>query len=75
MADAAAKGRLHVSRPARQTISVETVCEIRGMVANGMTRKAVAEHFGIARSYVSEIVSGKRRQYDAPLTVALEKVG
>lgn len=38
------------------------------------SRAAVGGDFGIARTTVSEIVTGKRRQYDAPLRPALEQV-
>lgn len=75
MLDAARKGRLHVARPGRQKVTAAQIELIRHRVASGELHKAVAADFGIARNTVSEIMSGKRRQYDAPLQVQLKQVG
>lgn len=71
MQDAARKGRLHIARPGRQKVTPEQIEVIRARVGAGETHKAVAVDFGIARNTVSDIMSGKRRQYDAPLIPAV----
>lgn len=70
MQDAASKGRLHVPRPGRQKVNPQDIEIMRRRVAAGETHKAVAADFGIARTTLSEIISGKRRHYDAPLVPA-----
>jgi hypothetical protein len=67
MQDAARKGRLSIARPGRQKVSPADINEMRRFHTAGQTHKAIAAYFGIARSTVSEIISGKRRRYDAPL--------
>lgn len=71
--DASKKGRLNVARPGRQKVSAEDIEVIRRRVAAGELHKDVAADFGIARNTLSEIVQGKRRQYDAPIVPAVEK--
>jgi hypothetical protein len=65
--DASAKGRLRVSRPTRQRLSVADIEEIRSLVASGERRFRVANNFGISKTYVTQIMSGRARRYDAPL--------
>jgi len=72
--DASRKGRLNVARPGRQKVSAEDIAIMRSRVASGETCKAVAADFGICRNTLSEIVQGKRRQYDAPIVAPLEQV-
>jgi hypothetical protein len=73
MADASRKGRLRVSRPKRQKVTPDDIAEIRRRVAAGERHRVVAADFGIARNTVSELIKGKRRQYDAPLRPSLEQ--
>jgi hypothetical protein len=75
MADAAAKGRLHVSRPKCQKVSAEDIATIRSRVAAGELHRVVAADFGIARNTVTDLCNGKSRAYDAPLVASLEQVG
>lgn len=65
--DASAKGRLRVSRPNRHKLTATQVHEIRSLVAAGQLRVRVAEHFGISKMYVTKIMQGVARPYDAPL--------
>lgn len=71
--DASQKGRLNIARPGRQKVSPEDIEAMRRRVTAGETHQAVARDFGISRSTVSEIISGKRRKYDAPLVPAVKK--
>jgi hypothetical protein len=68
MADASAKGRLSVPRPARQQLSDEQIADIVALVRGGMKRYRVAELYGVTKAYVGMVVSGKRRQFRAPAT-------
>ncbi len=67
MQDAAAKGRLHTARPRLQKVTVDQIAEIRSLIAGGALRYRVAEQFGISKTQVTFLVTGQRRQYDAPL--------
>lgn len=73
MQDAAQKGRLHIARPGSQKVTPEQIAAIRRRVGAGETHLAVALDFGISRSFVSELVRGRTRIYDAPLAPAIEK--
>lgn len=65
--DAAQKGRLRVSRPNRQKLSADDIHEIRSLVTAGELRVRVAERFGITKAYVTRIMAGTARPYDAPI--------
>jgi HNH endonuclease len=67
MEDAQLRGRLHVPRPGRQQITVDDICTIRSRVIAGEHQFRVAADFGISKTFVSLLMKGKRRQYDAPL--------
>ena len=66
MADAARKGRLHVARPRRQTVSDAVIAEIKALRAAGQTVPAIARTFRVSTSFVSLVVRGKRRQHPQP---------
>jgi len=72
---AAKCGRLRVARPRRQKVTAEQIQEMRGLATSGMLHVDIAARFGIARNTVSDIVAGRSRRYDAPLTVQLEQAG
>lgn len=61
MADAARKGRLHVSRPNRQQIPSSTISEIRQRVEAGERRSHIAADYGISKALVTLVMQGKRR--------------
>lgn len=61
-------GHYNVSRPTRQKLSPADIDEIRRLVASGQLQKTVAQKFGITAASVSQFISGKRRQYDAPIS-------
>lgn len=63
MRDAASKGRLHKPRPKRQKLTDGQVNRIVDLVTSGRPQIEVAQELGIARSLVSLIMTGKRRQY------------
>lgn len=63
MRDAAAKGRLHVPRPFRQTVSNETVSQILTLAATGTKQADIARQFRVSKTFVSLLIRGKRRQY------------
>lgn len=66
MADASAKGRLHVPRPRRHKLTSEQLAQFAPMRAAGLLLHEIAAHFGVTKGYVSLVLNGKRRQYDAP---------
>lgn len=72
MADAAKKGRLHVQRPRKQRISAEAVARIRPMRAAGATLQTIADAIGATKTFVSLVLSGKRRQHPHPRSAAQE---
>jgi hypothetical protein len=67
--DAAAKGHYRVPRPTRQKLTATQVQEIRSLVAAGELRYRVADRYGITKAYVTRIMAGTARPYDAPLEV------
>lgn len=67
MQDAARKGRLHVPRPSAQKLSPDIVRLIQERVLAGEVRAHVAADYGISKTLVTLIMSGRRRQFDAPL--------
>jgi hypothetical protein len=69
VADAVARGRYHVPRPRRQVLTVEQIQDIRSLVAGGVLRSRVASDYGISAGYVTRIMDGSARQYDAPLSL------
>lgn len=71
--DAAAKGKYRVSRPSKQKLSATQVQDIRSLVASGEKQIRVAERFGVSEGYISRIMRGTLRQYDAPLPRPIEK--
>ena len=73
MADAVAKGRYRRARPRRRKLTTEQVLNIRQRVAIGQrgTANAVAREFGVSRAYISRLMRGTLRQYDAPLSPRL----
>lgn len=71
--DASRKGRLSIPRPGRQKVSPTDIAEMRLRVGLGETHASIARYFGISRSTVTEIIQGKRRRYDAPLSTPIEK--
>ena len=75
MKDAALKGRLHVPRPGRHKLTPEQIEDVRRQVATGPrgTANQLARALGVTKGHISQIVSGKRRQYDAPLLAAQEQ--
>lgn len=73
MEDAQARGRLHAPRPTAQRLSPEQIDMIRSRVTAGEMRYRVAADFGISKAYVTRIMQGTARQYDAPLTPSLEQ--
>jgi hypothetical protein len=66
--DAAVKGRYRVSRPTSHKLTVTDIANIRSLVASGEMRVRVAKRFGISKAYVTRIMAGTARQYDAPLS-------
>jgi hypothetical protein len=76
MRDAVKRGRLHVAHPGRQQLTPEQIYALRARVASGETHVRVANDYGISETFVTLLMQGKRRQYDAPLqTPAAKKVG
>ena len=75
MEDAAVRGRLHVPRPSRHKLTPEQIEDVRRQVATGPrgTANQLARALGVTTGHISQIVSGKRRQYDAPLLAAQER--
>lgn len=71
MEDAVAKGRLRAPRPSKQRLSVADVTAIRSRVTSGEKRVRVAADFGITKAYVTRIMQGTARRYDAPLVPAV----
>jgi hypothetical protein len=67
MKDAGRKGRLSVPRPKAHKLSPEQIEWARDQVAAGWTMTAVAAHLGTGKGYISRLVRGMARQYDAPL--------
>lgn len=70
MRDAARKGRLHVQRPRKQRISAEAVAKIRPMRDAGATLQTIADAIGATKTFVSLVLSGKRRQHPMPRSAA-----
>jgi HNH endonuclease len=68
--EAAAKGKYRVPRPKKQKLTVEQIAELRSLVAAGEKQFRVAERFGVSEGYVSRIMRGTLRQYDAPIEKA-----
>lgn len=66
MKDAAAKGRLSVPRPRRQKVSQADISEMFALRASGLKLVQIADRFNVSKSYVSFVLSGKRRVYTAP---------
>jgi hypothetical protein len=71
MKDAGRKGRLSVPRPAAQKLSPAQIEWARACVDAGWTRTAVAARLGTGKGYISRLVRGMARQYDAPLAPRL----
>ena len=64
--DREAKGRGNQPRGlanGRAKLSDDDVRGIRRMIRQGFTHRATADEFGVSESYVSNIISGIRRQY------------
>ena len=70
MEDAARKGRLHVSRPKRQTVSDEAVASIFIMRQQGALLQQIANAIGTSKTFVSMVLKGKRRQHPQPRSAA-----
>jgi hypothetical protein len=62
MRDAASKRRLSVTRPNRQKLTDEQVDAILTGGAIGRPQKDLAAEFGVTRSYICQLLKGKRRQ-------------
>lgn len=75
-ADAAAKGRFHRPRPSRHKVTAEQIVEIRRRVLSGPrgTATAIAKELGVTKGFISQIMSGRARRYDAPLRPSLTEV-
>jgi hypothetical protein len=63
MKDAARKGRLNVPRPKRQKVTDAQVAQIRSLAQSGVRNVRLAEQFGVSKSLIGLLVSGKRRQF------------
>jgi len=70
MRDAASKHRLSVPRPKRHKVTTAQLAEIDACLASGETLQAVADRFGVSKTWVSLYARGLRRQYDRPAAVA-----
>lgn len=68
MRDAARKRRLSAARPGAQKVTPEQVVEMRRLVAAGWKRIRVAEHFNVTPAYITQIMSGRTRVFDAPMS-------
>jgi hypothetical protein len=59
----------HAPRPRRQRMSAHEVHQLR-LYVNARTRRVdVALYYGISSGYVTRLMLGQKRQYDAPLCV------
>jgi hypothetical protein len=74
-ADAASKGRFHVPRPSRHKLTPEQIVEIRRRILSGPrgTATKIAIEFGVTKGHISQLMSGRARQYDAPLQRSIEQ--
>lgn len=66
MADAATKGRTHVSRPRGQRVSRAVIAAIRRRIASGEQRSRVAASVGVSNAFVTLLMNGQRRTLDKP---------
>ena len=66
MEDAASKGRLHVQRPSRQTVSDASLSQMRELAASGIKQADIARRFCVSKTFISLLLKGKRRQHPAP---------
>ena len=69
MEDAARKGRLHVQRPSRQTVSDASLSQMRELAASGIKQIDIARRFGVSKAFISLLLKGKRRQHPVPRMV------
>ena len=66
MEDAQHKGRLHISRPKRQTISDAAIAEMKRLAEEGWLQVAIAHKFSVSKPFVCLLLKGKRRQHPQP---------
>lgn len=60
--DAVAKGRLPSHRGEgnpNATLTEAMVCDIRAMLADGLTQQSIADHFGVQQAAISDIKRGR----------------
>ena len=74
MEDAQARGRLHVPRPGKQTVTDAQLVEMLNLAAAGMRQIDIARTFGVSKTYICLLLKGKRRQDLAPRHRAAEGV-
>lgn len=70
MRDAASKGRLNGPRPRARRLTDEDVACIRELGTSGLTVTDLAQRYCVTKSFISLLLSGKRRVYAAPQLTA-----
>jgi hypothetical protein len=62
-------GNLHTARPSRHKLTPQQIADVRERVACGPrgTAALLAKELGVTKAHISQVVSGRCRQIDAPM--------